>query len=161
MSALPEFKKLFAHLKWADERTLAALRAAGAPPPRSIELFAHVLGAEHNWLSRIAGRAPAAPVWPSPTLDDCERLMRETHDAWDAYLATLTEGALSRLVHYANSAGKEFDSRVDDILLHVCLHGQNHRGQINAALRAAGAEPNAVDFIAFVRGTPAATRRTA
>jgi len=161
MSALPEFKKLFAHLKWADERTLGALRKAGSPPPRAAELFAHVLGAEHTWLARIAGRAPSAPVWPAPTLDECERLMRETHDAWEAYLATLTDGGLAKQVHYANSAGAEFDSRVDDILLHVCLHGQNHRGQINAALRAAGAEPSPVDYIAYVRGAPAATRRSA
>lgn len=159
MNAMPEFQKLFAHLKWADARTLVALRRVGSPPPRAIDLFAHILGATHNWLARIAGRAPAAPVWPSPTVEDCEQLMPNVHAAWDAYLATITDAELARSVHYRNSAGAEFDSRVDDILLHVCLHAQNHRGQINAALRAAGAEPNAVDYIAYIRGVPAATRQ--
>jgi uncharacterized damage-inducible protein DinB len=87
--------------------------------------------------------------------------MPKVHTAWERYMAKLTDAELERVVHYANSAGKEFDSRVEDILTHVSLHGQNHRGQINAALRAAGAEPNAVDYIAFARGSPAATRQSA
>jgi len=52
-----------------------------------------------------------------------------------------------------------FRSRVEDILLHVVLHGCYHRGQVAIALREAGAEPSATDFIAFVRGVPAATRQ--
>ncbi|HUO52568.1 MAG TPA: DinB family protein [Gemmatimonadaceae bacterium] len=158
MSAIPTFQKLFGHLTWADQRTLEALRAAPAPPPRTVELFAHVLGAGHNWLARIEGRAPSAPIWPDPSLDDCERLMRDLHARWDRWLPTLTDDGLARVIHYRNSAGAEFDSRVDDILLHVCLHAQNHRGQINAALRAAGAEPHPVDYIHYARGVPAATR---
>jgi len=158
MSELPMLRRLFAHLEWADRRTLDALRRAGAPPPRALELFAHVLGAEQNWLARIEQRAPNAPIWPAPSLDDCERLMKEAHAGWERFLASCAPSDLERLVHYKNSAGAEFDSRVDDILLHVSLHGANHRGQVNALLRAAGAEPLPGDFIAYVRGAPAATR---
>jgi uncharacterized damage-inducible protein DinB len=160
VNALPGFQKLFAHLKWADHRTMTALARIAAPPPRTIELFAHVLGAEETWLSRIQGRPSSAPVWPAPTRKDCEALMPQVHEAWNRYMAALTEADLERSVHYANSAGAEFDSRVDDILTHVAMHGQNHRGQINAALRAEGAEPNDVDYIAFVRGAPAAVKRS-
>ena len=159
MSELPMLRRLFAHLEWADRRTLEALRRAEVPPPRAIELLAHVLGSEHNWLSRIEQRPPSAPVWPTPTVDDCERLMHETHADWERFLAACTDADLERMVHYANSAGAEFDSRISDILLHVCLHGANHRGQVSALLRAAGAEPLPGDYIAFVRGAPAATRQ--
>ena len=161
MSALPLHRKMFEHLKWADHRTMIALARTASPPPRAIELFAHVLGAEETWLSRLEGRAAIVPVWPAPTVQDCEGLMPKVHTTWERYFAKLTDAELDRVVHYANSAGKEFDSRVDDILTHVSLHGQNHRGQINAALRAAGAEPNAVDYIAYTRGAPAATRQPA
>jgi len=158
MSALPMVRRLFAHLEWADRRTLEALRRAEQPPARALEIFAHILGSEHNWLSRLEKRPPSAAIWPTPTVDDCERLMKETHAAWEEFLAACTETELARTVHYANSAGAEFDSRVEDILLHVCLHGANHRGQVNALLRAAGGEPQAGDYIAYVRGAPAATR---
>jgi uncharacterized damage-inducible protein DinB len=43
----------------------------------------------------------------------------------------------------------------------VALHGAYHRGQIAAALRGAGAVPEPTDFIAFARGSAAATRADA
>lgn len=159
MTAISEHQRLVAHMKWADHRVLKALARAAAPPARTVELFAHILGSEETWLSRIQLRAAVTPVWPSPTVADCEALMPRVHTAWERYMETLTDAELERSVHYRNSAGAEFDSLVQDILLHVAMHGQNHRGQINAALRAAGAEPNAVDFIAYVRGVPAATKQ--
>ncbi|HEU5359182.1 MAG TPA: DinB family protein, partial [Gemmatimonadales bacterium] len=61
-------------------------------------------------------------------------------------------------VTYRNSAGLEFTSTVEDILLHVALHGAYHRGQVARALREGGAVPNATDYIAFIRGAPAARR---
>jgi uncharacterized damage-inducible protein DinB len=159
MTELSQVQRLFRHMMWADGRTLDALRAAAEPPPRAMELLAHVFGAEHNWLARIAGRVPTAAIWPAPAVEDCAALMRSTHASWGAYLAGLSETELGRSVHYVNSAGAAFDSLVGDILLHVCLHGANHRGQVNALLRAAGAVPNAGDYIAFIRGAPAATRQ--
>jgi uncharacterized damage-inducible protein DinB len=45
------------------------------------------------------------------------------------------------------------------MLTHVAMHGSYHRGQIAAALRAGGDIPSPTDYIAFVRGAPAATRR--
>jgi uncharacterized damage-inducible protein DinB len=160
MSEIDLFHRLFAHLEWADARTFDVLRGAPtAPPPRVLELCAHISGAELNWLARIQGRTPAAPVWPTPTMDDCAKVMRIAHDGWRKYVAALTKDELARVVHYKNSAGAEFDSRVDDILLHVSMHGMNHRGQVNAQLRAAGIEPSSGDYIAFARGVPAATRQ--
>jgi uncharacterized damage-inducible protein DinB len=160
MSEIDLFHRLFAHLEWADARTFDALRGAPtAPPPRVLELCAHISGAELNWLARIQGRTPAAPVWPTPTMDDCAKVMRIAHDGWRKYITALTKDELGRMVHYKNSAGAEFDNRVDDILLHVSMHGMNHRGQVNAQLRAAGIEPVSGDYIAFARGVPAATRQ--
>jgi uncharacterized damage-inducible protein DinB len=65
---------------------------------------------------------------------------------------------LARPVTYKNSAGAQFTSLVEDILLHVCLHGAYHRGQITTALRTSGSIPNPTDYIAFIRGAPTATR---
>ena len=70
----------------------------------------------------------------------------------------LTETDLAARLAYVNSAGKPFDDEVGDILLHVMLHGQYHRGKINLLLRQGGAEPGPVDYIAFTRGS--ATART-
>jgi uncharacterized damage-inducible protein DinB len=40
----------------------------------------------------------------------------------------------------------------------VALHGSYHRGQIALLVRAGGSTPAPTDYIAFIRGAPAATR---
>jgi hypothetical protein len=65
MSTLP---KLIDHLEWADAKALAALRAAAAPNAKIREIYSHILGSEHVWISRIEGRAATIAGWP--TLSD-------------------------------------------------------------------------------------------
>jgi uncharacterized damage-inducible protein DinB len=153
--------RLFRHMAWADARALDALRKAGGTSELARSELAHVLGTEHVWLSRLEGRPATVAVWPDLSVDECESLARETQAGFRAFVDRLDDTALERTVHYRNSAGVEFDSKISDILFHVALHGSYHRGKVAAALRAAGAEPAPTDYIAFVRGVPAATTRAA
>ena len=150
--------RLYEHLVWADRRVLESLRRTPVPDPAALELFSHVLGAEHVWLARIHGRAAEVPVWPVLDLEGCAALARENADGYGALLRTLGPGDDRRPVSYRNSAGDAFTSTVEEILLHVAMHGSYHRGQIALLVRAGGAVPAASDFIAFVRGADAAVR---
>lgn len=150
--------QLFAHLKWADERVHASLVDAANPPAHTLDLFAHVVAAEHVWLSRIRGETPEVPVWPRLSLSQCAELGARNAEEFLALAESLDETALDGGITYRNSAGAEFTSTLKDILLHVALHGAYHRGQIAAAVRAGGDTPASTDYIAFVRGAPAAQR---
>lgn len=151
--------RLIAHLAWADDRVLAALRSATNPDPSCRELFAHLLAAEHVWLARLKGETPTHAVWPDLSLEQCAALVQTNQRALASYVAALTPDRLLQGVTYVNSAGRQFTSSSEDILLHVALHGAYHRGQIAWALRRGGSVPIATDYIAFVRGAPAATRQ--
>jgi uncharacterized damage-inducible protein DinB len=151
---------LFEHMAWADERILESLRQPGVPQ-RALDLYAHVLGAEHVWLARLERRPQTVAVWPAMTLDACAQLAVENTRAFHGYVERLTSEDLRRTVHYRNSAGKEFETAIEDILVHVAMHGSYHRGQVTLLVRDAGAEPQPTDYIAFVRGVPAATRASA
>lgn len=151
-------ERMLAHMSWADESVLQSLEANPAPEPRWLELFAHVLAAEHVWLSRIAGEKPEVAVWPDLWVKEC-RLLAEANRTRFAGLAALPVSDRARPIRYTNSAGQEFTSTVEDILLHVCLHGSYHRGQIALAMRQGGGAPAPTDYIGFIRGVPAATRR--
>lgn len=153
-------RMLVDHMAWADERVLESLRQPTVPK-RALDLYAHVLGAEHVWLARLEQRPRDVPVWPSMTLDECARLATENRRAFRAYLDRLTSDDVRRIVHYRNSAGDEFDNTIEDILVHVAMHGSYHRGQVSLLVRDAGAEPQPTDLIAFVRGVPAATQASA
>jgi uncharacterized damage-inducible protein DinB len=152
-------QRLIAHLRWADRGVLGSLRRAAALPAKALELYAHILGAEHVWLARLRGERPRFAVWPTLTLDECDALAGDTHKALMEFVASLSPPDLAREVDYTNSAGAAFRSRIDDILTQIVMHGSYHRGQVALLVRDAGAEPQPTDYIAFVRGAPAATRQ--
>lgn len=153
------FARLIDHMAWADQRTLASLRSISDPPARAVELFAHIIGAEHVWLSRVSSTTSPVTTWPSLTLDDAERLSKQSIDGFRRVVSSLTAERLQQPVTYLNSAGDRFTSTIEDILTHVAMHGSYHRGQIAAAVRGAGGTPSPTDYIAFTRGSPAATRQ--
>jgi len=148
-------RKLIEHVKWADALALGALRAS-PPDAKALTLYAHVLGAEARWLARIAYREPDVPVWPTLTIDEAASLAARNASELDALTSTFSPRDLEREITYQNSAGQTFTSTVEDILLHVALHGAYHRGQVALVIRGNGGEPASTDYIAFVRGAPAA-----
>lgn len=151
-----QLNKLVDHLEWADGRVLDSLRAMPHPDARALELYAHVLGTEHTWLARIQERAPSVKIWPQLTFAEAAELAAENAAALRKLVSSRTSEQLQRKVAYSNSAGQPFDSTVEDMLLQVVLHGCYHRGQVALVVRGAGAEPAPTDYIAFVRGVPAA-----
>jgi uncharacterized damage-inducible protein DinB len=151
--------RVFQHLEWADARVLESLRDAHSVLKKDLDLYAHILGSEQVWLDRIAGVSPKLAIWPTLTLDECARLAAQNAAGYKKLASELTQETRVRPITYRNSAGDEFTSTLEDILTHVSLHGAYHRGQIAASLRAAGDTPIPTDYIAFVRGAPAATRR--
>lgn len=149
-------RKLAAHLKWADAAVLASLRSAANVSPRALQLYSHVVAAESVWLARIAGREPDVPVWPNITLGEAEALGARNAIELEAIIETFGPDDAARVIHYRTTAGHPFSSTLEDILLHVALHGAYHRGQISMLVRDGGDEPAPTDFIAFARGAPAA-----
>jgi len=151
-----QLSKLVDHLEWADRRVLDSLRAMPHPDARALELYAHVLGTEHTWLARILERAPSVKIWPQLTVAEAAELAAENAAALRKLVSSRASEQLQRKVAYTNSAGQAFESTVEDMLLQVVLHGCYHRGQVAMVVRGAGAEPAPTDYIAFVRGVPAA-----
>jgi uncharacterized damage-inducible protein DinB len=140
---------LMSHMRWAD--TLAADALERDPPADAARLFSHIAAVEHLWFSRVQGQPPTVAVWPSLTVSEARALAAQHADLFERLVRSGDDASLARQVHYRNSAGREFDSSVVDIVTHVAMHGSHHRGQIAQRLRAAGREPPYVDFIQFMR----------
>lgn len=156
MTALALVQRLFQHMFWADDLVMRALTSIASPPAEAWREYTHVLGAEEVWLARMDGRAQRAQVWPVLGMEEAVALREGVRAGYDALLQRLGDAALDAPLTYRNSAGAEFTNSVGDILSHVALHGQYHRGKINLLLRQQGMEPAPADFISFARGTPAA-----
>jgi uncharacterized damage-inducible protein DinB len=157
MPLLEQLRRLWAHAAWADQTFLAELERLPSVPPIVLREYAHILGAEETWLARVEMRPSTTPVWPELALPAIAQLARATREGYERYLVGQTEAGIDQAVTYRNSAGQEFTTSIVDILFQVVLHGQYHRGKVNVHLRQAELSPVPADFIAFVRGTPAAT----
>jgi len=95
--------------------------------------------------------AKAVAVWPQMTLAQAEAQLTELAQLWQSYLDGLTPAQLSQTITYRNSKGEPWESRIEDVLMHVVMHSAYHRGQIASELRAAGQTPAYTDFIHPVR----------
>ncbi len=134
---------------WANREILGSLETA-APPPRSLQWMAHIVGAECLWLARLRGEPAPLPVWPELGIDECGEHLAELYRRWPEYLHD-HRNALGEQVSYTNSKGESWTSTVEDILTHVTIHSAYHRGQIAADMRAAGMAPAYTDYIHATR----------
>jgi uncharacterized damage-inducible protein DinB len=150
---LEQLHRLYAHMVWADRQVLELLRAGhGGKEPAVLRLFAHVLAAERVWLLRLRrADASSQPIWPGLSMAEIAALAEDNAGEYARYLDGLDEPGLGAVCTYENSQGVAFRTSVADVLTHVFMHGNYHRGQIAAAVRAAGGQPVNTDFITWVR----------
>src|SRR5262245_4587706 len=103
-------RKLIAHLEWADRLVLEGLRSSPGTDPHALEYFAHVLAAEHVWLTRLQGRPSEYAVWPTLTLDQCESLAAANASGLRELVDSMEPNDIDRGIAYTNSAGRSFVS---------------------------------------------------
>ncbi|MGE0462372.1 MAG: DinB family protein [Vicinamibacterales bacterium] len=144
-------RRMLAFDHWANTVSLDAVEPVAERVPRSLAWLNHILGAKRIWLARVTGAE--SPFGVNPTFGPPE-LRVEFHlanEGWSRFLATQSAADVARVIRYTNLKGDPFESVLGDILAHLPVHGQHHRGQVNADLRAAGIIPPAIDYIHAAR----------
>jgi uncharacterized damage-inducible protein DinB len=134
--------RLLQHVEWADREMISALDRCEVCNERAHKLLAHLIAAEHIWLSRIhaidiAGFKP----WTDLSLSECKELSTKTLAGYRVLIESTPDHQINKNITYHNIQGVEFSTPLSEILLHVALHGAYHRGQIAASMRNAGVEP--------------------
>jgi uncharacterized damage-inducible protein DinB len=144
--------RLYDHLAWADSLILDALEKVGDPSEPILRLLGHLFSAERIWLMRIRQEDTSKEVvWAALSLAQCRSVAEEALAGFREIIQEATEDRLAALISYRTTKGQPMESSLQDILLHVALHGSYHRGQIAALLRREGLEPVGTDFITFAR----------
>lgn len=144
-----DFALLVEHEYWASMQMANMLIAMDIIPERTKRIFDHVIGAQNTWIARFKNEKPALEIWPILMPTDWSKLLKEHREAL-LDIAT-SEEKLDQIITYKNSAGKEFTNRIGDLMLHLALHAQYHRGQVIAYSREQITQPPVTDMIAFLR----------
>lgn len=146
-----DFLHFFEYDSDVNRKVLDRLRTLSSPEPPPIDLLAHLLAAKQIWMGRLRGKNAPVAIWPEADLDDCATLIEKNRTAYDRFLRALAADELRETIRYQNSKGIHFENTVQDVLLHVLLHGSYHRGQIAKAIREAGGTPVNTDYIFHIR----------
>ena len=145
-------RRMMDHMYWANDALLAGLREQPVADGEIGKLFRHILIAEQVWVTRLEGKSTAhLKLWEESDVASLEALVRGNEERYKRYIDGLTETDLDRMLDYANQSGTKFRTSIREILIHVALHGQYHRGQINSALRRQSGKPVGLDPILFAR----------
>ena len=160
--ALEMLRTLYEYSAWAGNRVLDA---AGRLDPDQLqtpipgvygsihETLVHMAASQWMWLERIQGRSPHV-VPTGADFADLAQLRAwwdAQHTASLAYLATLVDADLDRVIHYTNTQGQAYTRRVWHALLQVVNHQTEHRSQVAAMLTQQGVEAPATDLVVFLR----------
>lgn len=136
---------------WAKRRVLEDIRKA-SNRGESLRLFGHILAAQEVWLARLRRQdSSKVVIWPERTLDECEAEMERLAGELRSLLGETSEEALAAEFSYRTQDGAEFRNTPLDILTHLALHGQHHRGQILWELRKLGEQVRSADMIFYLR----------
>ncbi|MEP7189312.1 MAG: DinB family protein [Roseiflexaceae bacterium] len=157
---LEEIMTLYDYNFWATDRILNAAEALNAEQFDATLLaglgslrviFAHAVGAEWLWRTRWQGSNPPALPSPDdfPTLAAIRSRWREEQQLMRAFLATLREEELGRVLAYTNLSGQARRVVLWRTMIHVVNHGTQHRSEAAALLTALGHSPGDLDMIVF------------
>ncbi len=127
---------------WSDDvmfEAVAALPAGEAERPRSslfrnmVHTLNHIYVIDRIWQAHLEGRDhgyEARNTKDQPPLAELRRLQRET-DAWYvAWSDAQTAATLAEVVDYTLIGGNRGSMRRGEILLHVVMHTNYHRGYV-------------------------------
>lgn len=157
-----EINLLFEYNYWANARVLAAAERAGpevflAPGALSHgglrATLVHLLSAEWIWRQRFQeGVSPKAMLSERdfPTVDALRSRWEEEGRAMRAYLGSLGDEDLDRVMRYHDRQGTPFAQPLWQLLLHVVNHGTQTRGEAAVLLTQQGYSPGELDFRLFL-----------
>lgn len=137
---------------WADLRTAEALSTLPAPDAELTRLYAHVIGGEAVWLSRMSDGGKYADPWPEIDLPAIRALAEQNHVQLRALAVKLADGGYGETsFDYRTVKGDPFRNTYAEVLHHLATHGMYHRGQIALGVRKLGGTPLSTDLIVFMR----------
>jgi uncharacterized damage-inducible protein DinB len=166
MSNLALIRSFYEYNYWCIQQVLASaaqlepaqVTAETLMPHASLwaTLF-HTLDAEWLWIERCRGISPknSIPEPPIPSLQTLAATWAGQQTTTLAFLGSLDEPALARVVNYSSLRGAPRSSLLWHLLLHVATHTVQHRAEAAQILTQFGQSPGDLDFDDYVAERPA------
>ena len=140
--SLTLMRDLYEYHRWANHRLFDVAVALGEDAcarelgkqfsvPTLTRMFAHVYGADLNWLKRWKGSSPSeSPFFDIGSMAEVRRQWDPLEAEQKAFVESLTDADLARTIDYKNSQGQAYHVSLGVLLQHVTNHATHHRSEI-------------------------------
>ena len=147
--------------RWQNRSLFTAVDALGEAARRAERgaffgsihaTLAHVLWADHMWMSRFAGwQAPPAGIADSPRFVAGWAALHAAREAADAAIISWAHALRAQDVQgvmrwHSGALDREVSRPAGLCLVHFFNHQTHHRGQVHALVTSAGGVPDATDL---------------
>lgn len=160
MFTLEIFETFARYNRWMNEKLYTICesmsdeerkRDLGVPFHSIHGTFNHLLLADRLWLGRFQNNEFHFETLADELYSDFGELRRErakTDDAIDAWIATLSESALSgAFTFHSRSRNQDNTFLLSSVMLHFFNHQTHHRGQITAMIETLGYDCGVTDLL--------------
>ncbi|MEO6327230.1 MAG: DinB family protein [Thermoanaerobaculia bacterium] len=159
MAMAARFLRWYEYEKDSHEKVLASLAGLDLVQRdepgfmKALELLAHTTAARRLWLARlgVTKEGPKSLFPHELALESVAGDLAVVQNLWTAYLASLSDSDLERVVVYQSTEGEWFKTGVEDILTQLFGHSWYHRAQVATLVKSMGAAPAITDFIFWCR----------
>ena len=146
-------RDLYDYHRWANHRLFDVAVALGEEAcakelgkhfsvPTLTQMFAHIYGADLNWLKRFKGSSPTeSPFFDIPSMAEVRRKWDPLEAEQNAFVEGLTEADLAGDIHYKTSQGQPYSVPLGVLLQHVANHATHHRSEIATMLTLLSGSP--------------------
>lgn len=159
-----ELKTLQSFLRYSDWANGEILRAASKLSDAQLDqpfdmgpgtlrkTLMHIHDGEAVWLARWQGKTETP--WPSEQKLNTATMTEGFSKTWrqrDAFLGTLKDSDLAKVVTYRDSKGSLFNATLGDMIMQGFTHSTHHRAQAVNMLRRVGAGLVELDYMMSIR----------
>jgi uncharacterized damage-inducible protein DinB len=156
---------VFSYKAKANNEILAAMRQFDdASPAKEIAIrvlnhtyavdrifAANLTGTEHGYASPNPGHAPS--------LEELSAAIKTSDQWYISYVSLLDEARLGERIDFTFTDGLPGRMSREEMLMHITVHGEYHRGQISLIMMQNSNTPPGDGFTSFLHKEEASTRR--
>ena len=114
---------------------------------------ANMIGAEHGYTSPNPGQAPS--------LEELSETIKKSDQWYIDYVSSLDGTQLAERIDFTFTDGAPGRMSREEMLMHVTVHGEYHRGQISLIMMQNSITPPGDGFTSYLHKTEATSRRRA
>jgi len=165
MDQITTLDRIFAYKAKANHDLLAAMRQfADASPAKdiAIRVLNHTYTVDRIFaanLTRTQHEFTSPNPAQAPSLEDLSAAIATSDNWYIDYVSHLDETQLADRIDFTFTDGQPGRMSRDEMLMHLTVHGEYHRGQISFLMMQNSITPPADGFTTYLHKTEPSTRR--